>query len=290
MKKFFLIIATIIGLNLLIPIKPSQSFVPRIYEPNTKKLRKTGLEIGFTAAHLIKIGQFKEATGLAKVALSLNPEEIDLWMILAEGQIRSKKIDEAMDSINKAKSINSNVAEIWFIEGSLALNQNKPKLAISSLSSGLKIDDSNSRAYFQLGNARIMENQYQSALKDFKKSFSLNKKFWQALNNEGLVLYELNKESKAIKSWEKVLLINQDAEPKLALAAALNKINPKNQKSITLTKEALNQSPNYIYKEYRKEQLWGKSLQAATAKLLSRTELSEEIEKALINGDFKNEF
>jgi len=288
-KKKFLVIATIIGLNVLIANQPSKSFAPKVYQPNIENLKKTGLEIGYTAAHLIKIGQAKEGTGLAKVAISLNPEEIELWMILAEGQIRSNKLNEAIKSINKAKTYDPKIASLWFAEASIALNQKKADLAISSLTYGLKIDPNNSRAYFQLGNAKIMKRNFNSALKDFQKAFDLNNQLWQASNNEGLVLYELGRRKKAIKTWEKVLLIKEDAEPKLALAAALNIIKPTNEKSIRLTKEALEKSPNYIFAKYRAEQLWGRKLQSDTKKLFAMTELKAAIEQALKNADFENQ-
>ena len=99
MKRNSLVFATILGLNFLITTLPAKPFVPKVYGPNIEKLKKTGLEIGYTAAHLIKIGQPKEGTGLAKVALSLNPEEIDLWMILIEGQIRDNKFSISIYSL-----------------------------------------------------------------------------------------------------------------------------------------------------------------------------------------------
>ncbi len=288
-KKRFLILASFISFSFLIPNYPAKSFVPKIYKPNIEELKQTGLEIGYIAANLIQIGQAKEGTGLAKVAISLNPEEVELWMILAQGQIETNKLKEALISIKKAKEYNPKIAGLWFTEASIALHQKKPDQAISSLKSGLKVEPKNAKAYFQLGNARIMKKQFNAAIKNFKTAYNLNKELWQAVNNEALVLYELGEKDKAIKTWEKTLVIKEDAETKLALAAALNLINPGNQKSITLAIEALNESPDYIYKEYREEQLWGKKIQKATQRLLENPILEESINKALARSHFENE-
>ena len=118
---------------------------------------------------------------------------------------------------------------------------------------------------------------------------NINKEFWQAINNEGLVLYELGQKLDAITTWEKVLIIKEDAEPMLALAAALNSIKPGNQKSIQLTQDALRKNPDYINENYRKEQLWGHKLQEATKKLLKNPKLEEAIKQAFAKSDFENE-
>jgi len=289
LKKKLLIIISFLSISFLIPNNPSNSFIPKFYEPNTKELKKTGLDIGFIAANLIQMGQIKEGIGLVKVAISLNPDEVDLWMILAEGQIQRRNLKDALKSINEAKKYNPKLSSLWFTEASIALNLNNPDLAISSIESGLKIEPDNAKAYFQLGNAKIMKKKFKSALDDFHNAYSLNKDFWQAVNNEALIFYELGEIKKAIKSWRKTLLIEKDPEPKLALAVALNYINPGNEESIQLSIEALKENPDYIHEKYRKEQLWGEKLQAATKRLLENPLLENAIKKALARSNFENE-
>ena len=61
---------------------------------------------------------------------------------------------------------------------------------------GLSINKNNEKGYFQLGNAEIMLNNYESALNAFKNHQKLILIFGKSINNEGLVLYELNKQKK----------------------------------------------------------------------------------------------
>ncbi|ABX07936.1 hypothetical protein [Prochlorococcus marinus] len=288
MKKTYIIVLAVLNFNILIPNQRSFAFIPSVYEPNTKELKVTGLSIGDMAAKFIRFGPIKQGTNLAKLAVSLNPEKVELWIILAEGQMKTNQLEDALLSIQKAKSYNSSLANIWFAEASIALNLKKPKYAITSLESGLKIDPNNPTAYFQLGNAKFILNKTNSALKAFQKASELKPNFWQAINNQGLVHYEMNNIKKAIYLWRKVLGITNDAEPKLALAAALNSIHINNEESIKLAKEALNLNPNYVSQIHQKEQLWGNKLQEATKELFKSPKLATSIAKALANSNFQN--
>ena len=104
MKK---IILTIYQITLFISIfeyfitDQSKAFIPVINEPNLDELKYTSIEIGKTAIQLIQFGQNDEAIKLLKLAVKLNPKEIDLWITLAEAQIRSNKQYEALSSLNK---------------------------------------------------------------------------------------------------------------------------------------------------------------------------------------------
>ena len=90
---------------------------------------------------------------------------------------------------------------------------------------------------------------------------------------------------KAIQTWRSVLKITKNAEPMLALAAALNKIQPNNFESIELAQKSLNANPNYVLSSYQSEQLWGEKLQQATKKLLKNPKLLSTVEKALTNSE-----
>ncbi|KGG13762.1 MULTISPECIES: tetratricopeptide repeat protein [Prochlorococcus] len=287
-KKRRFIILAIIFFNLFIPIGGSSAFTPTIYEPNVNELKRTGIKIGQIAAKFIRFGPTKEGTNLAKLAVALNPEEIELWMILAEGEMRRNNLEEALSSIQKAKSYNPKIASLWFAEASIALNQNKPENAIDAIKNGLKLEPNNSTAYFQLGNANLILKNHKSALDAFIEASKINPNFWQSINNQGLVLYELNKIDKAIAKWKEALSITNDAEPKLALAAALNKKDLGNIESIELVKEALSLNPNYVSYQHQKEQLWGDKLQEATEELFKNPKLEKTINEALANSDFEN--
>ena len=275
----------ILALGIILYSEPTKAFVPYFYKPNSEELKKTSINIAKTAAQLIHLGQPKEAMRLALLAVSLEPNDERLWGILAETQTRMNLIDKAIESLSKAKRINPTNPSIWFAEATLELQKNRSKNAIKLLRIGLKYDKSNAGAYFQLGNARIMEKQPNLALIEFEKAIKIESKFWEAINNQGIILFELDKIEKAIVKWRKVLEIKKNAEPMLALATALNLLNPNNSESIDLAKEALTKNPNYVFSIHQQKQLWGYKLRKAAKKLLNKQELLLDVKKAIANSD-----
>ncbi len=284
-KKLWMLVLTFLTLTNIFTIKPAKSFIPYIYEPKEETIKNTSLSIGRTAAQLLQLGQPKEAVRLAELAVRLDPKDEMLWSILAEAQLRSDQPEKAKRSLKKAKKINPKKANLWFAEATIALQTKEVEEAISLLKQGLKLEPKNAGGYFHLGNARIMQTNFKLALKAFEKASKLKPSFWEALNNKGLVLFEIDQTQLAIETWRKVLKINLNAEPMLALAAAINKNNSQSEESIELAEKALAQNPNYVLSSFQAKQLWGTKLQAATSALLSNPALNSVVERAKANSN-----
>lgn len=260
--------------------KSSNAFIPTINEPNHDELKSTSINIGKTAIQLIQYGQNDEAIKLLRLAVKLNPKEIDLWTTLAEAQVRSNKNLQALSSFKQAIKLGPNEQSIYFRQASVYMNLNDPKKARISIKKGLSIDKNNAKGYFQLGNAEILLNNYNSALIAFKKSYKINSNFWQSINNEGLILYELNNFKEAESRFRDALKISNDAEPMLALAIVLFSLDHKSIESLNLAKNALKSNPKYVSKDYQATQLWGKKLQESAQLLFKRKELKKVVKEA----------
>lgn len=264
---------------------PAQALVPYVYTPSTQELEGAGIGIGRTAAQLLRLGQPAEAARLAALAVRLQPNDERLWSVLAEAQLRSDQLKAAAGSLAKAKALNPGNAGLWFAEASLALRDERPDDAVSLLDEGLRLDPDNAGAYFDLGNARVMQSNLRQALKAFEQATAIKPSFWEALNNQALVLFEMGNTREAIKRWRSVLSIKRNAEPMLALAAALNKQTPGDQESIDLAQQALADDPNYVLPGHQENQLWGSKLRKATGVLLSEPSLKGAVERAEANAD-----
>ena len=271
---FKIIFFQIIALNIF-QVKKISAFIPYYNLPSKKFLNLNGTELGKNAYQLLYFGQYKEALALAKLAISLNPEDVNLWALLAETQINNKLYNEALVSIEKGKFINPSVSELYFAEGSIYLSQNKKQKAKESLKKGLEIQPKNITALFQYGNIFLMEKNYKKALSKYNKIIEIKANFWQAINNKGLIYFEQEKILLAINSFTKAIEIEKNAESMLALGVSLKNTNKK--KSILLVKEALQKNPNYVSFEFREEQLWGEKLQKATEELFKLEELKKDI-------------
>ena len=284
MKKIILkIYQLIIYLSLLeffILSNASIAFFPRINEPSKKEFQSTSIQLGKAAIQLIQFGQNDEAIKLLKLAVKLNPQEKDLWLSLAEAQIRSNKKYQAILSLNEALNLKPKEESIYFTKASIYMDLNDPNKAKTSIKKGLLINKNNARGYFYLGNVEIMLNNYESALTAFKKSSKIDSKFWQSINNEGLILYELNNPKEAILKFKLAVKISNNAEPMLALAIALFTSNNNSTESINLAKNALISNPQYVSKDYQAKQLWGKKLQKSAQLLFKRNEMKKVVREA----------
>tara|TARA_Y100001933_G_scaffold263846_1_gene326969 strand:- start:2537 stop:3397 length:861 start_codon:yes stop_codon:yes gene_type:complete len=275
-KKFILKILLIyVFIFNISEIKKINSLVPFFNLPTENELKNNSLSLGQKAYQLLYFGQLKDSLRLAELAISINENDEKLWALLAEVQVANNMYEEALESIKKGKILNPSLGELYFAESSIYLKQKKRNSAKESLIQGIKFNSTNSAAMFQLGNIFLIEKKYNKALNYFNKTIEIDPLFWQAINNKGLIYFELNKIKLSVKNFESAIKLKDDAEPLLALAVALQNDNPT--KSIFLAKKALKKNPKYVDANYRKEQLWGQNLQKATKILFEFQELKEDI-------------
>ena len=284
MKKVSKNFKYLLGLSLInnffVP-NSSVAFFPRINEPNQQEFESTSKQIGKTAIQLIQFGQYKEAIKILKLALKLNPTQETLWTTLADAQCKSKDTNNALLSLDQVLVINPKNASIYFAKGSIYMNSKNLKNAILMLNQGLLLDNKNETGYFQLGNAYIMLKEYTKALDTYNKVTKLNPNFWQVINNQGLILYEINKKKEALSKFKLAAKISNDAEPRLALAISIYSTKGNSIESFNIAKNALTDNPKYADIKYQSEQLWGRKLQHS-AKLLFKTEEMKKVVREAI--------
>jgi tetratricopeptide (TPR) repeat protein len=267
-------------------IPPARALVPYVYVPQRQELEATGLGIAQAAARLLQLGQAEDAARLAALTVQLLPADPRGWVLLAEAQLRSNQTAAAAESLIRAKQLDPDNAGIWFAQGSLALREGRPSEGLDLLRQGLRRDPRNANAYFDVGNAYILLNQPRQALEAFEKAAELRRDFWEAINNQALVLYELDQVDRAIERWRRVLEIRPDAaEPNLALAAAMfGRGAAGRQEALERASKALASEPDYVLASYQEEQLWGPKLRSTTQRLLELQELRADVERAEANA------
>ncbi|MEB3270624.1 MAG: tetratricopeptide repeat protein [Synechococcus sp.] len=275
-----------LGLGSLAPA-PARALVPYVYVPPSQELEGAGLGIAQAAGRLLRLGQAEDAARLAALTVQLLPDDPRGWLLLAEAQLRSNQLKEASEALVKAKELDPRNPGIWFAQGSLALRNGNPSEAVGLLQQGLKLDGRNAGAYFDLGNAHLLLGDPGAALGAFERASGLRRDFWEAINNQGLVLYEQGRNREAIDRWRRVLKIRPEAaEPMLALAAGLYGAGaPEQAEARELAARALDEEPNYVLDSFQKEQLWGDKLRASTRLLLADPELKAAVERANANAD-----
>ena len=97
-----------------------------------------------------------------------------------------------MLKLKEGKNINPKMGELYFAESSIYLQQKKNQAAKNSLSKGLQFLPENTTAIFQLGNIFLLEKNYEKALENYNEAIKIKSDFWQAINNKGLIYFEIN--------------------------------------------------------------------------------------------------
>ena len=281
------IAVALLTMGAMATVLPAHAVVPTVYVPTSSELKGSSIGIGRTAAQLLQMGQAQEAAQLAALAVRLDPRNERLWSVLAEAQLRSDQLNAATTSLARAKALNPSKAGLWFAEAAIALREEQPASAVPLIERGLELDPNNASAYFDLGNARIMQGELTAALRSFEQATALRSDFWEALNNQALVLFELDNQKEAIRRWRRVLSLKENPEPMLALAAALHQSKPTQQEAIRLATRALAEEPNYVLEGHQSEQLWGVKIRDAAAALLAEPELKASVERARANATWK---
>lgn len=269
------------------PATPARALVPYVYIPRPAELEGAGLGIAQAAARLLRMGQADDAARLAALTVRLLPNDPRGWVLLAEAQLRSRQTKQAAASLARAKTLDPGNPGIWFAEGSLALRDGRPSDAVGLLEQGLRMERNNAGAYFDLGNAYIQLGNGGQALKAFERASTLRRDFWEAINNQGLVLFEQGQTREAISRWRQVLRIKPGAaEPTLALAAGLYDAGPAARaEALELASRALDSDPNYVLESYQSDQLWGPRLRSATRVMFTDPLLRARVERANANAN-----
>ena len=143
--------------------------------------------------------------------------------------------------------------------------------AASSIEAGLRLEPDNPGALFDLGNAYYKLNRYEDAIASYENAAEQDAKFWPAVNNIGLVLYESGDVEEAISKWREALEIateEEATEPQLAIAVALYAKGDHSQ-AISLGMAALERDSRYADLDFLVENLWGVRLLAETEQFFS---------------------
>ena len=267
---------------------PARALVPYVFLPSTEELNDAGLNIAGAAAGLLRIGQVEEARRLGLLAVQLLPKDPRAWLVLAEAELRStndknkaEQTQRAEEALGRAKELDPKNPGVWFAEGALNLRNEKPAAAKKLLRQGLRLDPKNPGAYFDLGNAQIKLNELGPALRSFEKASSLRENFWEAVNNQGIVLYEQGNTREAITRWRRAVeLSSGEAEPTLALAAALYADGDTSADVVSLAVQALIKQPDYVLNSFQKDQLWGPKLREVTAEMFQDEQIKSAVERA----------
>jgi tetratricopeptide (TPR) repeat protein len=258
----------------------AQAFVPYTPQLNSAELEQTGVSLAQEAAQLEQFQQYDLALSRAQLATQLAPKKYQTWILLGVLYMRVQKFDQGIVALQEAQSLEPDNAEIKFFLGEVHFRQARYDKAIEQIQAGLKIKPNTPGALFDLGNAFYKLGKFADAIAQYEKAVTQyeqikgqEKDRWPAINNIGLVNYEMGNIDAAILRWREAVAIEQKAaEPMMALAIALYAKGDREQ-GFVMAETALLIDKRYADINFLKENLWGDRLIKEAKKLLNTSRI-----------------
>jgi len=253
----------------------AQALIPHTLRLDTAKLEQQGLGLAQEASQLAQFQQYELALQRAKLATQLAPKSPEVWSLLGGLYLQTNDLDQGITSLKKSQSLNvsGKNSAVLFALGSAYFQKGNYLMAVDYLKQGLKLKPNVPGALFDLGNAYLMLKRFPEAIAQYEQAVAQDKSFWPAINNIGLIQYEVGDENAALKQWQRAADLDaKAAEPRLAIAAALYAKGKRDQ-GLSSGDAALRLDSRYADLKFLKENLWGERLLTDTRKLLETPQI-----------------
>jgi tetratricopeptide (TPR) repeat protein len=253
----------------------AQALIPHTLRLDATKLEQQGLGLAQEASQLAQFQQYDLALQRAKLATQLAPKSPEVWSLLGGLYLQTNDLEKGITSLKKSQSLNGSGknSAVLFALGSAYFQKGNYSLAVDYLKQGLTVKPNVPGALFDLGNAYLMLKRFPEAIAQYEQAVAQDKSFWPAINNIGLIKYEVGDREAALKQWQKAADLDpKAAEPRLAIASALYAKGKRDQ-GLSSGDAAIRLDSRYADLKFLKENLWGERLLTDTRKLLETPQI-----------------
>jgi len=255
-----------------------------------------------------KKGDFKTAEILCYKILNINPNYLEIKILLASISAKEKNYTQSKQLLNEVIDIEPNNVSVLNNLGAACKELGELKNAIDYYKKAIQIDPNNANAYYNLGatcyNLKQLKEaksylqkaielqpnfalpflilgntctdlkEYENAISNYQKAIAINYNLTGAHNNLGLVFRTLNDFKNAISCYEKAIEIKKDnAGAHHNLAQALKESGEFN-KAIKSHEMAIKYEPenliHYFYLSYLKEDILDIDLKNKIEKIIRK--------------------
>lgn len=272
------LVSALLSASFLGQLKPAQAqaLLPYTLPLDEERLEADGLSLAEDAAQLTQFQQYDEALARAQLAAQLAPNDPQILALLGSLYLQVGDAAPAITALERAKTLEPSNALVWFALGSAYFSEAQYLQAANALEAGLELESDNAGAWFDLGNTYYKLNRYRQAISQYDKAVQNDATFWPAINNIGLVLYEMGDIEGAIEKWQDSLdIAENEPEPQLAIAAAQYAQGNRKLEAIQSATAALERDSRYSDINFLEENLWGTRLLDATRDLLDTPAIQE---------------
>jgi len=162
-------------------------------------------------------GQPEKAQPFAQTYLLYEKDDVDGWVVLGITRYQiGEDYDAALDAFERALLLNPDLVDVYYYRGLAYLSMDDAKSAVNDLAKASRLDSRSFDVAIALGQALIAADRGADAVRQFKAAEAIAEGdaelaivyYWRAQANTAV-----NSIAAAIKDWEALLALPEDAVP-----------------------------------------------------------------------------
>jgi serine/threonine-protein kinase len=190
-------------------------------------------------------GQFAEAAGFYRAALSIRPDATAVLVNLGNALQAQNKLDEAIDCYRKAIELDRKEAMPHNNLGNALRARDQLDEAIDCYLEAVELDPKNAMFHYNLGLALKAKGKVEKAVECYRKAFELDPKDANDYTDLGLAFKATGKVEEAIACYRKAIELDpRDAKAHTSLGNALKAIG-KMEEAVAFCRKAIAIDPNF---------------------------------------------
>ncbi|MFK7817353.1 MAG: tetratricopeptide repeat protein [Planctomycetaceae bacterium] len=162
------------------------------------------------AARMAKQGLVGKSAELLSHAISMNPEDPELYIARAEVYGIMREDASALADYSTAVRVRPSDASIHNRRGFFLLSRNEFMRAVKDFSEAIRLNPDSPQAHNNRGLVYLSLNEPKKALADFSKAVKLDPKYADAWNNRGFAQYKQKQYKAALGDLTKAIQIKPD--------------------------------------------------------------------------------
>lgn len=181
-----------------------------LWEDTARKSPRKALVHNNLAAAYLGVKRYEAARRELERTLRLNPRHSDAYINVGHIDAHEKRWRQARDAFDRAIELGSAKAGAFYNAGKIRMRLNRPAEAVPFLEKAAAMKPHVAEFHFELANAYRIIRRYDEALLEYRQALKIQPGHIQALNNIGVIFWNLKDFGLAEKQFKKVLAQGED--------------------------------------------------------------------------------
>ena len=199
----FILLSSTLTLNRSLDFRSEVS----LWKDTSQKSPRKALVHNNLATAYMAIDQLQKAKDALKMALTINPSQIDSYVNLGHIAGREKNWEQAIEKFDLGISLGTKKSDTFYYSGFARNNLGRYEEAIPYFEKAISLQPFKADYYFDLGNSYRHLKLFDNALHHFRKTLEIEPNHYKAHNNMGTIFWVLGATDQARVAFENVLSI-----------------------------------------------------------------------------------